>query len=100
MSAPSTDKAGVQQVYRTLIKNGYTVEVQDGDGNRFKDLKTEAEVIANVMSCDDGYFIAYHTGQRIGFIWFVFGNEPYEVIADHSVSLSHVLDPLTDSWWR
>ena len=31
---------------------------------------------------------------------FVMGNEPEEVICDHGLSLSPVLDPLTEGWWE
>jgi hypothetical protein len=31
--------------------------------------------------------------------YFVYGNDPEEVVCDHGVSLSPILDPLTESWW-
>ena len=98
MSAPKSDKAGVKKAYRALVKAGYSVDVIDGAGDEFSGLD-EAGAISEVMSCDDGYFVAYDGAARIGFVWFVFGNEPYEVISDYSLSLSHVIDPLTEGWY-
>jgi hypothetical protein len=100
MSAPKSDKSGVKKTYRALVKAGYTIVVVDGAGEEFTNLTTEAEVIKEVMSCCDGYFVAYKDGQRIGFVWFVYGNSPEEVVSDCSVSLSHIIDPLTESWWN
>lgn len=99
MSAPKNDEQGVRQVYRALVGAGYKVSVVDGEGEQFDHLTTEAEAIAEAMSCDDGYFVAFQNRERVGFVWFVYGNAPEEVVCDYSLSLSHVLDPLTNSWW-
>lgn len=98
MSAPSSDRAGVKKTYRALTEAGYSIVVVDGEGEEFHNLN-KVEATNEVMSCDDGYFVAYKDGERVGFVWFVYGNDPAEVISDHSVSLSHVLDPLTAEWW-
>jgi hypothetical protein len=99
MSAPSTDKAGVKKVYKALTEAGMSIVVIDGAGEEFHNLTTEEQVISEVMSCDDGYFVAYHDGERIGFVWFVYGNSPEEVVSDYSVSLDYLLGPLTESWY-
>src|SRR5687768_7738639 len=98
MSAPRDDKAGVKQTFKALTAAGYTVDVIDGAGETFKGL-SKKEAVEEVMSCDDGYFLAMLDGEQVGWVWFVFGNEPEEVISDHSTTLSHVLDPLTKEWW-
>lgn len=102
MGKPATDKAGVRQTYRALKNAGYNIVVQDGAGEEFTGLN-ENDAIEEVMSCDDGYFLVFPADepeQRIGWVWFVFGNMPEEVICDHTTSLSHVLDPLTEGWWN
>lgn len=98
MSAPSSDRAGVKQTFKALTKAGYTIEAQDAEGDKIE-AKTAKAAADHVMTCDDGYFTVFQNGERVGFVWFVFGNSPEEVICDHSTSLSHVLDPLTRSWW-
>lgn len=100
MGKPSTDKAGVRQTYRALKAAGYGIDVQDGAGEEFLDLN-ENDAIGEVMSCDDGYFLVKDSsGERFGWVWFVFGNDPEEVICDHTTNLSHVLDPMTEMWWN
>ena len=98
MAAPRDDKAGVKQTWQALTDAGYTIDVVDGAEETFTGL-TKKQAVAEVMSCDDGYFIVHKDGERVGWVWFVFGNSPEEVICDHSTTLSHVLDPLTKKWW-
>lgn len=98
MAAPKNDKAGVKQTWDALNKAGYGIDVIDGAGERFKGLDKK-EAVAEVTSCDDGYFVVLDTdGEQVGWVLFVFGNEPEEVICDHTTNLSYVLDPLTEKW--
>lgn len=99
MSAPRDDRAGVKQTWKALTEAGYGITVQDGEREEFPDL-SKAEAVETVMSCDDGYFLVSDDNGYVGWVWFVFGNSPEEVICDHTTSLSHVLDPLTEKWWR
>ena len=107
MSAPSSDKAGVRQTIRALrAANHVITQVEDGasEVHDFTPTASEDAIIAEVMSCDDGYLIvqlpegANTLGGNTSHVYFVFGNEPFEVICDHGVSLSPVLDPLMASW--
>jgi len=97
MGALKDDKAGVRQTYRALKNAGYTIVVQDGADEEFANLN-ETDAIAEVMSCDNGYFLVSKDGEYVGWVWFVYGNEPFEVISDHTTNLAHVLDPLTRGW--
>lgn len=97
---PRDDRDGVNQTWKALTNSGYTIVVIDGEGQEFHNLKRK-EAIQEVMSCDEGYFVAVNEfGRREGWVWFVFGNDPDEVVCDYTTSLSHVIDPLTESWWR
>ena len=98
MTNPTTDRDGVEQTWDALTKAGYSIDVFDGAGEEFKGLSRD-KAVEEVMSCDDGHFIAFLNGKRVGFIWFVFGNEPDEVICDYAVTLEHIMDPLTEGWW-
>jgi hypothetical protein len=99
MAAPRDDRAGVRQTWKALTEAGYTIVVQDGAGEEFAGLDKK-QAVAEVMSCDDGYFLVSKDGEYVGWVWFVYGNSPEEVICDHTTNLSHVLDPLTEKWWK
>jgi hypothetical protein len=100
MSAPSSDKAAIRQVIRALRKAGYTL-TGGHDGEDFFEAKpdeSEDSLIANLTACDSSALHTWKDGERNSHVYFVLGNEPFEVICDHGVSLSPVLDPLTRSW--
>lgn len=102
MAAPKSDKHGVKQTYRALVKAGYDVGVLDGAGEFFVGLDPEAAV-EEVMSCDEGHFYAMPKGEtdprmREGWVYFVYGNSPEEVICDYTTSLDHVVEPLSKKW--
>lgn len=108
MSAPSSDKAAIRQVIRALRKANHTVTAAtDGAGetHRFAPDALEEAIIAEVTSCDDGTLHVRLPGdgplkeRERGWIYFVLGNDPEEVVCDHTVNLSPVLDPLTEGWW-
>ena len=114
MTAPSSDSAAIRQTIRALKAAGVTptyVEYGGGDGEDITPETTEQQIIDAVMAVDDAYLIVDlpaslwheahpgHPGGKTSHIRFVMGNDPEEVICDHGVSLSPVLDPLTESWW-
>lgn len=102
MSAPSSDRAAIRQVIRALRNAGYTL-TGGHDGEDFFEVPADASedvLIENLMACDSS---TLHTWKgdaepKNSHVYFVLGNEPYEVVCDHGVSLSPVLDPLTESW--
>lgn len=98
MGAPSSDLAGVKQVYKALTEAGFTIETQDCD-TRERIKGDKATVIAEATAADDGYFIVTKGGEDFGWVWFVYGNSPEEVVCDHTTNLSYILDPLTKAWW-
>lgn len=102
MSTPESDKAGVRQTIRALRKADHVITaVEDGarEVHQFAANASEDAIIGEVMSCDDGFLIVQLPDGSKSHVYFVFGNDPEEVICDHGVSLSPVLDPLTQSWW-
>lgn len=107
MPAPSSDQAGIRQTIRALKAAGYALSaVDDGDyydqnegGDKDGDLKvaTETEAIEAITAVDDAKLYAAKGG-CFGWVRFVMGNDPEEVVCDYTMSLGDVLDPLTEKW--
>jgi hypothetical protein len=100
--APRDDKDGVEQTYDALVAAGYDVGVLDGAQEEFFGLSKE-KAVAEVMSCDEGWFLAMPKGatgseNRFGWVYFVYGNDPMEVINDHTTNLESVINPLSKRW--
>lgn len=98
MTAPSSDSAGIRQTIRALRGAGYTL-VEVWDGEETVRVKTESEAVEAITAVDDAtLFVRTPEGDRNPWVRFVMGNDPEEVICDHGVSLSPVLDALIDGW--
>lgn len=117
MSVPSSDSAAIRQVVRAFKAAGvepYYVEYGDDEGEKVEGASEQA-IIDAIMAVDDAYLLVrlpvanpkkdrYGDGEPMyvkqeSHVRFVMGNEPEEVVCDYGVSLSFVLDPLTESWW-
>lgn len=99
---PRDDKDGVEQTWDAIVAAGYDVGVQDGAGEEFYGLDKD-RAVAEVMSCDDGFFVVMPKGEtdqrkREGYVYFVFGNSPEEVINDYTTNIEHIIDPLSKRW--
>lgn len=99
MSAPKNDESGIRQTIRALRAAGYVLDYVN-DGEELVNVTNEKEAIEAIMAVDDAYLhVKFSDGEPASWVRFVMGNDPEEVICDHGVSLSHVLDPLTEGWW-
>lgn len=99
MSAPSSDQAAIRQIIRALRAAGYTLDSVN-DGEEDVPVKTETEAIEAIMAVDCATLYVDHPTKRSSHVFFVLGNDPEEVACDYGVSLSDVIDPLTESWWE
>lgn len=98
MSAPTSDLGGIQQTIRALKAAGYTL-LEVFDGEETVRVGTESQAVQAITAVDDAILFVRREPDSNPWVRFVMGNEPEEVICDHAVSLSPVLDPLTESWW-
>lgn len=108
MGTPKTDEAAIRATIRALKNAGYTLDsVFDGEpydpGPGIDDyghqiVRLEDEAIKAITAVDDAYLHVDHKTLPSGWIRFVMGNSPEEVICDHTINLSHVIDPLIERW--
>ena len=100
MPNPSSDRAGIRQTIRALRAAYHVIFAVDNGAEvtRFASGASEDAIIAEAMATDEACMYVRLPDGTESFVYFVLGNEPYEVICDHGVSLSPVLDPLTDGW--
>lgn len=100
MSAPSSDQAGIRQTIRALRDAEHIVYGgNDGEADvTYAPDASEDDIIADMTACDSSTLWVRLPDGTTSFVFFVLGNDPEEVICDHGVSLSPVLDPLTEKW--
>lgn len=98
MSVPSSDRAAIRTILRTLAEDGWTFDHCDNGDELFyyTPKATTTDVLRDVTDVDMAR-IGFAKGEARGWVYFVLGNEPYEVASDYTISLS-VLDTLIDGW--
>jgi hypothetical protein len=97
MSAPTSDSAGIRQTIRALRAAGWELDYV-WDGEERISVKNEGEAIREITNLDQAH-LYFKVGEFYGWVFFVLGNAPYEVINDHTTNLSAVIDPMTERWF-
>lgn len=98
MTTPSTDRAAATHIIRGLINHGWRLDsVYDGEEDT--DVTTVTQALDAIFAVDEAYLHvknpATHEG---GWVYFVLGNEPFEVACDYTVNLTEAIEPITDGW--
>lgn len=99
MSKPSTDRAAITQTLKALAEAGWTAHAVDQREDEPEKVATVQQAVKLVMEVDEA-FVFVRRGEETGWVFFVLGNDPDEVICNHTVGLSDVLDPLMEGWWE
>lgn len=98
MTAPQSDSAAIRQTIRALKAGGYELD-SVWDGEESTPVATETEAVAIITGLDQAHLYVYEGGVDAGYVFFVLGNDPEEVICDYTTNLT-VIDTLTDGWWK
>ena len=88
------EKRIVKRTVRDLIKAGYELNVDDGDGKVLNIPTTdETALLDALMNTDEDYLLVYKPGEpkHFSYVFFVYGNDGYDVISDYGVSLEEDL---------
>lgn len=95
MALPKTDEQAIRAIIRAARKGGWELRfVRDGEEQ--VPTFTEREAIEAITAVDEASLHLRLVDQR-AWIYFVLGNEPYEVAADYTTNLVEV-DDLLDKW--
>lgn len=98
-AAPATDEDAIRQILRALRLAGYGLITVDNGEERIP-VRTDDAAFAAINEVDNASLRVVHNvrAASVGYVWFVLGNEPFEVAADYSANLAPVIEPLTDRW--
>jgi hypothetical protein len=73
----------VKQIVGRALDKGYLLSVDDGEDLPIKNSDDPEAVMAELGHCDEEWLIVSNAdGKRIGAIFFVYGNDADEVVAD------------------
>lgn len=86
-----------------LIAAGYKIAVYDGEEIAQPKTDDVRAIIGAMFSTDEDRFFVYRraTGaeagwERIGWVWFVYGNDGWDVIADNTSNLEDALQSASE----
>jgi hypothetical protein len=72
-----------------LIEEGYTLTVSYGEGQYgVKKSKDRDAILADLWACDEEWLHVHKDGKAIGQVFLIYGECGYDVICDHSESLT------------
>lgn len=99
MKIQEAERQIARQIIDDGIAAGYTIDVDDGGAIVLK-RSVDPEAILAAMFSTDGDKLIFNDGdRRKGSVWFVYGNSGWDVVADYSLSLEHIManaDKLSD----
>ena len=86
------ERAIVRQCIADLLAAGYFLTVDDGESYPVDHSRDAAEILGAMFSVDQEVLIAYRLdGKRVGSVFFVYGNDGWDVINDYSTGLEDAL---------
>jgi hypothetical protein len=77
---------------RSAVQYGYTFGIDNGDAEEIR-TSTEEKTLAAMFQTDDERLYLYSGGQAkpVGWVYFVYGNDGWDVISDYTVNLEELL---------
>ena len=88
------ERAIIKTIIEDALEMGYTVSHNDGESittsARVDDVTTKKDAVSKLLkeiqACDEEYLYLHKNGRGIGFVLLVYGNDGYDVVADHTDS--------------
>jgi hypothetical protein len=98
MNSQQMENAIINKTLDVLLAAGYSLEVNDGEETTTPITTDKAMLLEAMYTTDEDYLYCSKSINgdfvRSGYVWFVYGNDGHEVIADYTVSLEDVLAPV------
>lgn len=102
MTRPTSDREAVTLALEGLSQLGYTIESVADDTWNLDERTVILDVqdaIDMVMGVDDAFVFVITPDDDKGWIRFVLGNDPEEVVADYTTILDPELGLILSAWW-
>jgi hypothetical protein len=91
MQRQEIEKKIARKVIDDALASGYTLDVHDSEEWVIQNSSDADAVMAAMFSTDDDSLHIRKDGERIGWVWFIYGNSGWDVISDYTVNLEDLL---------
>lgn len=84
----------IQFILNSLTGQGFEIQLQDEEGETSFWVKDASEILPDVLDIEISHInVRNPSKQCVGWLMFVLGNSPAEVLADHTTNLEEFLKP-------
>ncbi len=95
-----------RKIASRLVKDGlaagYSISVNNGgDEDEIESSRGYKTIMGAMFATDDEHLIFHKDGKRFGWVYFVYGNDGWDVIADYATNLEHIMagaDKISDQY--
>jgi len=98
VNLPKTDREAVTILLTALADSGCKFDTV-ADEFDIVPVDSVAAAVDSVMAVDNACVNVTTPQGENGWLYFVLGNDPEEVLCDHTQNMSQYVDPICDSWW-
>jgi hypothetical protein len=89
------EKRIARKVVRALLAAGYELSIDNGGETREIPYTTDFKTVTGAMfATDDEHLLA--RGPSKSFVYFVYGNDGWDVINDYGLSLEPIMEPIEE----
>jgi hypothetical protein len=82
---------------RIALAAGYAISLDNGgDDFEFKDRTDFKFIVGEMFATDDERLYLSKDGKRSGWVYFVYGNDGYDVICDYTTNLEPLMPEVTE----
>lgn len=79
-----------EALVKSALAEGYIISVYNGD-DETSPFRTCEKVISHMFATDEDRLYLWKDGKRFGWVFFVYGNDGWDVISDYTVNLEHIM---------
>jgi len=93
----SMERQVIKALVNEAFKRGFTKIIIDNGGDAGEDITctNTKEVMASIRQTDEEHmFFVHPDNPKMSWVFLVYGNDGYDVIADHSTSLDELIETL------
>jgi len=86
----------VKEVVKAALAADYLLTVNDGEEDTLVNSENESAILAAMFTTDEDrlFFVNKVTRRIVGWVFFVYGNDGYDVINDYTTNLETILAPV------
>jgi hypothetical protein len=80
---------------RSALAGGYLITINNGEDCPVKRSTSYRAIMRNIMQTDEEHLIVRNAaGERVGWVFLVYGNDGWDVISDYSTALEPLMAPV------